>query len=59
MRVGKQRAIDDFERAYVSAMLDACGGNVSECARRSGMDRMSIHRIMQRLGLRGRTGDGE
>jgi len=59
MRVGKQRAIDAFERAYVTAMLDACGGNVSECARRSGMDRMSIHRILQRLGLRGRTGEGE
>jgi DNA-binding NtrC family response regulator len=52
-RVGKQRVIDAFERAYVTAMLDACGGNVSECARRSGMDRMSIHRVLQRHGLRG------
>jgi len=57
IRLGKQRAIDAFERAYVTAMLEACEGNVSECARRSGMNRMSIHRILQRLGLRdGRSG---
>jgi transcriptional regulator with GAF, ATPase, and Fis domain len=52
LRVGKQRIIAAFERAYVTAMLHACGGNISECARRAGMDRMSIHRILQRLGLR-------
>jgi len=52
-RVGKQRAIEAFERAYVTAMLEACDGNISECARRAGLDRMSIHRVLQRLGLRG------
>jgi transcriptional regulator with GAF, ATPase, and Fis domain len=52
-RVGKQHAIEAYERAYVTAMLDECSGNVSECARRAGMDRMSIHRVLQRLGLRG------
>jgi DNA-binding NtrC family response regulator len=52
-RVGKQRAIEAFERAYMTAMLEACDGNISESARRSGMDRMSIHRLLQRLGLRG------
>jgi DNA-binding NtrC family response regulator len=58
LRVGKQRAIEAYERAYVTAMLEACDGNVSECARRAGMDRMSIHRILQRLGLRGGGGRG-
>jgi transcriptional regulator with GAF, ATPase, and Fis domain len=53
LREGKQRVIEAFERSYITTMLDACGGNVSECARRAGMDRMSIHRILQRLGLRG------
>jgi transcriptional regulator with GAF, ATPase, and Fis domain len=52
MRIGKQRVIQEYERAYVTAILAECGGNVSEAARRSGMDRMSIHRILQRLGLR-------
>jgi DNA-binding NtrC family response regulator len=56
LRVGKQRAIEAYERAYVTAMLEACDGNVSECARRAGMDRMSIHRILQRLGMRSGRG---
>jgi DNA-binding NtrC family response regulator len=53
LRGAKQTLIDEFERAYIRAQLAACNGNVSECARRAGMDRMSIHRIIQRLGLRG------
>jgi DNA-binding NtrC family response regulator len=51
MRVGKQRIIDCYERVYVTRLLEVCGGNVSEVARRSGMNRMSIQRIMTRLGL--------
>jgi transcriptional regulator with GAF, ATPase, and Fis domain len=53
LRVGKQQIIDEYERAYLTAMLVDCAGNVSEVARRAGMDRMSIHRLMQKLGLRG------
>jgi DNA-binding NtrC family response regulator len=52
MRVGKQRVIDAFERLYLTGLLDLCNGNVSEVARRSGMNRLSIARILQRLGLR-------
>jgi transcriptional regulator with GAF, ATPase, and Fis domain len=58
LRVGKQRVVEAFERAYVLAMLDTCDGNISECARRAGMDRISIHRILQRLGLRPIKRDG-
>jgi DNA-binding NtrC family response regulator len=54
LRVGKQQVIEAFERSYVSAMLVETGHNISETARRAGMDRMSIHRILQRLGMRGR-----
>ena len=57
LRVGKQRLIDQYERLYVRAMLVATGGNVSEAARRAGMDRMTIHRIISRQGLRGDGGD--
>jgi transcriptional regulator with GAF, ATPase, and Fis domain len=53
LRVAKQRAIEELERAYVAALLPACDGNVSEMARRMGMDRMSIHRLLRRLKLRG------
>jgi DNA-binding NtrC family response regulator len=52
LRVGKQRVIEAYERAYVTALLAECQGNVSEVARRAGMDRMSIHRLIQRLRLR-------
>jgi DNA-binding NtrC family response regulator len=55
-RVGKQRVIEAFERDYVTALLDDCDGNVSEAARRAGLDRMSIHRLISRLGLKRRDG---
>jgi DNA-binding NtrC family response regulator len=44
--------VEAFERAYLTALLAECRGNISEAARRAGMDRMSIHRMVQRLGLR-------
>jgi DNA-binding NtrC family response regulator len=50
-RVGKQRLVDDYERAYMTALLAECSGNVSSMAQRASMDRMSIYRILQRLGL--------
>jgi transcriptional regulator with GAF, ATPase, and Fis domain len=53
LRTAKQRLVDEFERAYIGAMLKACRGNVSEAARRAKMDRMSIHRIIQRLNIGG------
>jgi DNA-binding NtrC family response regulator len=52
LRDGRKELIDRYERAYVSALLEKCGGNVSEAARRSGMDRITLHRIVQRLQLR-------
>jgi transcriptional regulator with GAF, ATPase, and Fis domain len=52
LRIAKQRAIEELERAYIAALLPACGGNISEMARRMGMDRMSVHRLMRRLKLR-------
>ncbi len=51
-RDGRQRAVDAFERAYLAALLAECRGNISEMARRARIDRMSIHRALQRLGLR-------
>ncbi len=59
LRVAKQRLINGFERAYVTALLAATRGNVSEAARRAGMDRMSIHRLIQRHKLRGDGGGSE
>jgi DNA-binding NtrC family response regulator len=52
LKQAKQVVIDEFERVYVSRLLDVHGGNVSAVAREAGMDRMSVHKIMQKLGLR-------
>ena len=50
-KVAKQEMIDEFERRYVKALLDAHGGNISAAARAAGIDRMSIHKILNRLGM--------
>ncbi len=54
-RVAKEAAVESFERAYLSALLRACGGNMSKAARTAGMDRMYLHRLAQKHGLRGKT----
>jgi transcriptional regulator with GAF, ATPase, and Fis domain len=52
LRVGRQRVVDAWEREYVTRLLDECGGNVSEASRRAGLERMSMYRLLHRLGLR-------
>jgi transcriptional regulator with GAF, ATPase, and Fis domain len=52
LRVAKQRATEQLERSYVVALLRETGGNVSQAARRAGVDRMTMHRMIQRLQLR-------
>jgi transcriptional regulator of acetoin/glycerol metabolism len=52
LRVGRQRIVDAWEREYVTRLLDECGGNVSEASRRAGLERMSMYRLLHRLGFR-------
>ena len=52
LRVVKQRMIDELERAYIGGLLQECDGRIAEVAKRAGMDRMSIYRIIERLKLR-------
>jgi DNA-binding NtrC family response regulator len=52
-KIAKDAAVDSFERAYLSALLEAAGGNMSKAARTAGMDRMYLHRLVQKHGLRG------
>jgi DNA-binding NtrC family response regulator len=42
----------EFERAYVQGLLERHGGNISAAARAAGLDRVSIHKMLHRLGLR-------
>ena len=49
----KNALTDRFERRrYLAAMLEATGGNISEAARRAGIDRVYLLRLMGRYGLR-------
>lgn len=41
------------ERDYLDELLRAAGGNVSAAARRAGVHRTELHRLMRRHGLRG------
>jgi DNA-binding NtrC family response regulator len=48
----KNALTDRFERRYLTAMLEATAGNISEAARRAGIDRVYLLRLMGRYGLR-------
>jgi len=52
-KIAKDSAIDTFERGYLTALLEAAGNNMSKAARMAGMDRMYLHRLVQKHGLRG------
>ncbi len=52
-RLAKDAAVDAFERAYLTALLEAAGNNMSKAARMAGMDRMYLHRLAHKHGLRG------
>ena len=52
-KIAKDAAVDSFERQYLSSLLAAAQGNMSKAARMAGMDRMYLHRLVQKHGLRG------
>ncbi|MFO0571590.1 MAG: sigma 54-interacting transcriptional regulator [Polyangiaceae bacterium] len=52
-KTAKEAVIGEFERAYLRALLDWAGGNVSKAARKAKMDRMYLYRLLQRYELRG------
>ena len=55
-KVAKQHMIDDFDRRYLEALLAANDDNISAAARAAGIDRMSIYKMIKRLGLDTRAG---
>lgn len=48
----KARVVDDFTNTYVRELLRNTGGNVSEAARHSGLERVSLQKILKRLGIK-------
>ena len=55
-KVAKESLVDGFERAYVRAVLEACGGNLTKAARTAGIDRMYLHRLVQKHATRDQLG---
>ncbi len=53
----KNALTESFERRYLTAMLEATGGNISEAARRASIDRVYLLKLLGRYGLRKRPGD--
>ncbi len=47
----KERFLDDFMRSYVQRLLEETGGNISQAARLSGLERVSLQKILRRLGI--------
>lgn len=44
----KERMLAEFSRQYAEQMLNDCRGNVSEAARRAGMDRTNFKRLLKK-----------
>jgi DNA-binding NtrC family response regulator len=50
--LSRRQALDAFERAYLTALLERCGDNVAQAAREAGLNRSYLHRLLHRHGLR-------
>ena len=48
----KRRAVNQFELAYLQALLKEAGGNISRAATRAGLQRTALHRLLVRHGLK-------
>jgi DNA-binding NtrC family response regulator len=44
----KEKLIDDWEREYLTELVRATGGNVARAARRAGLARQYLHRLMRK-----------
>ncbi|NJB69251.1 DNA-binding NtrC family response regulator [Desulfobaculum xiamenense] len=47
----KSRVMDEFTRNYVTELLRKTAGNISEAARVSGLERVSLQKILRRLDI--------
>ncbi len=47
----KDKVVESFAGRYVSSMLRQTGGNISEAARRSGLTRAALQKIMRRYNI--------
>ena len=52
----KAHVLEGFTRSYVEQVLQTTGGNISEAARISGIERVSLQKILRRMGAGTREG---
>ncbi len=57
-KLAKQALVEEFERRYIGRLLEQHDGNISAAARAAGIDRMSIHKMLHRLGIENLRGKG-
>ena len=50
-QMAKQHAMATFERRFLTAVLQSCGGNVSLAARRAGKERRAFGKLLKKHGL--------
>jgi DNA-binding NtrC family response regulator len=50
-RVQKDRLVRDFEHRYAKALLEHSPGNIARAARKAGLDRMAVIKLLARHGL--------
>jgi DNA-binding NtrC family response regulator len=48
----KEQVLEYHEKAYIAELIEACTGNVSEAARRSGLSRQHLFTLLKKYGLR-------
>jgi DNA-binding NtrC family response regulator len=47
----REQVLATFQREYLQRLLDSCNGNLSEVARRSGLTRAAVYKIIKKLGI--------
>jgi len=52
-REARERLLSEFETRYLSHIVEEANGNISEAARRAGVDRTTIYRLMDKHGTSG------
>jgi DNA-binding NtrC family response regulator len=46
----REKLVSNFERAYLSRVVDKAGGNMSKAARMASVDRTTLYRLIERYG---------
>jgi DNA-binding NtrC family response regulator len=54
----RERALDAFDKSFLTAALERYGGNVSATARALGLHRQSLQKLIRRLGIRDEASPG-